>query len=41
MPPLVIHHDRAKHELGGCPRPAETAIADTVENLRERGELPE
>jgi len=40
-PRLVIHNDRAKNELGWRPRPAETTIADTVENLRERGDLPE
>jgi nucleoside-diphosphate-sugar epimerase len=41
LPRLVIHNDRAKDELGWRPRPAETTIADTVENLRERGELPQ
>jgi len=40
LPPLVIHNDRAKEELGWRPRPVEETIADTVENLRERGELP-
>lgn len=39
-PPLVIRNDRAKHELGWRPRPVEETIDDTVENLRERGELP-
>jgi nucleoside-diphosphate-sugar epimerase len=39
-PPLVIRNDRAKRELGWRPRPLEETIADTVENLRERGELP-
>jgi dihydroflavonol-4-reductase len=39
-PPLVIRNDRAKEELGWRPRPVEETIADTVENLRERGELP-
>ncbi len=39
LPPLVIHHDRAKEELGWRPRPAETTIVDTVESLRDRGEL--
>jgi len=34
----VIHNDRAKGELGGRPRPAETTIVDTVESLRDRGE---
>jgi len=38
-PRLIIHNDRAKDELGWRPRPAETTIVDTVENLRERGEL--
>lgn len=41
LPRLVIHNDRAKDELGWRPRPAETTIADTVESLRERGELKE
>jgi dihydroflavonol-4-reductase len=41
LPRLVIHNDRAKDELGWRPRPAETTIVDTVESLRERGELPE
>ena len=41
LPRLVIRNDRAKNELGWRPRPAETTIADTVENLRDRGELPE
>jgi dihydroflavonol-4-reductase len=40
-PRLVIHNDRAKDELGWRPRPAETTIVDTVENLRDRGELAE
>lgn len=39
-PPLVIRNDRAKRELGWRPRPLEETIDDTVENLRERGELP-
>jgi len=38
-PPLVIRNDRAKRELGWRPRPVEETIADTVENLLERGEL--
>ena len=38
-PRLVIHNDRAKNELGWRPRPAEDTITDTVDNLRERGEL--
>jgi len=36
----VIHNDRAKEELGWRPRPLETTIVDTVESLRDRGELP-
>jgi nucleoside-diphosphate-sugar epimerase len=36
---LTIHNDRAKNELGWRPRPAEDTITDTVDNLRERGEL--
>jgi dihydroflavonol-4-reductase len=40
-PPMVIHNDRAKNELGWRPRPVEATIVDTVENLRDRGELPE
>ena len=40
LPPLVIHNDRAREELGWRPRPVEETIVDTVENLRERGELP-
>jgi nucleoside-diphosphate-sugar epimerase len=39
LPRPVIHNDRAKNELGWRPRPAETTIVDTVENLRERGDL--
>jgi nucleoside-diphosphate-sugar epimerase len=38
-PRLTIHNDRAKNELGWRPRPAEETITDTVDNLRERGEL--
>jgi dihydroflavonol-4-reductase len=40
LPRLVIHNDRAKNELGWRPRPLETTIVDTVEDLRDRGELP-
>jgi dihydroflavonol-4-reductase len=40
LPRQVIHNDRAKRELGWRPRPVETTIVDTVENLRERGDLP-
>jgi dihydroflavonol-4-reductase len=38
-PRLIIHNDRAKDELGWRPRPAEDTITDTVDNLRQRGEL--
>ena len=39
LPPMVIHNERAKEELGWRPRPVAATIADTVENLRERGAL--
>lgn len=39
LPPLVIHNERAKSELGLAPRPAETTLVDTVEDMRERGML--
>lgn len=39
LPPLVIHNERAKAELGFAPRGAETTIVETVENMRERGML--
>jgi nucleoside-diphosphate-sugar epimerase len=39
LPPLVIHNERAKAELGFEPRPAETTIVETVESMRERGML--
>ena len=38
-PPLVIHNDRAKAELGFAPRPAETTIVETAESLRDLGLL--
>jgi nucleoside-diphosphate-sugar epimerase len=41
LPRLVIHNDRAKEELGWHPRPLAETIADTVENLRDRGALAE
>jgi nucleoside-diphosphate-sugar epimerase len=41
LPRQVIHNDRAKAELGWRPRPLETTVVDTVENLRARGELGE
>ena len=37
--PLTIHNDRAKHELGWQPRPAETTIIETAESLRYLGLL--
>jgi dihydroflavonol-4-reductase len=40
LPPMVIHNDRAREELGWRPRPVEATIADTVQSLVERGELP-
>jgi nucleoside-diphosphate-sugar epimerase len=38
-PQLVIHNDRARRELGWHPRPAETTIVETAENLRDLGLL--
>jgi nucleoside-diphosphate-sugar epimerase len=38
-PRLIIHNDRAKQELGWCPRPAETTIVETAESLRDLGLL--
>ncbi|MFC4456142.1 NAD-dependent epimerase/dehydratase family protein [Deinococcus sonorensis] len=38
-PPLVIHNDRAKRELGFRPRSAETTIIETAESLRDLGLL--
>ncbi|WP_182885923.1 SDR family oxidoreductase [Microbispora sp. H10885] len=38
-PRPVIHNDRARDELGWRPRPAETAIVQTAESLRELGLL--
>jgi nucleoside-diphosphate-sugar epimerase len=40
-PPLTIHNDRARQELGWRPRPAETTIVETAENLRDLGLLEE
>jgi dihydroflavonol-4-reductase len=37
--PLTIHNDRAKHELGWQPRPAETTIIETADSLRDLGLL--
>ncbi len=39
LPPLVIHNDRARDELGWRPRPAETTIVETAESLRDLGLL--
>jgi nucleoside-diphosphate-sugar epimerase len=41
LPPLVIHNDRARQELGWRPRPAETTIVDSAQNLRDLGLLEE
>jgi nucleoside-diphosphate-sugar epimerase len=38
-PRLIIHNDRARQELGWRPRPAETTIVETAENLRDLGLL--
>jgi nucleoside-diphosphate-sugar epimerase len=38
-PPLTIHNDRAKQELGWQPRPAETTIIETADSLRDLGLL--
>ena len=39
LPPLIIHNDRAKTELGFAPRPVETTIVQTAESLRDLGLL--
>ena len=39
LPPLVIHNERAKQELGFRPRPADETIIETVESLRDLGLL--
>jgi nucleoside-diphosphate-sugar epimerase len=39
LPNLVIRNERARKELGWHPRPAETTIIETAENLRDRGFL--
>ena len=39
LPPLIIHNDRARTELGFRPRPAETTIVETAESLRDLGLL--
>lgn len=41
LPPLVIHNDRAREELGWRPRPVETTIVETAESLRDLGLLEE
>jgi len=38
-PPMVIHNDRARRELGWRPRPAETTIVESAECLRDLGLL--
>ena len=38
-PPLTIHNDRAKQELGFRPRPVEETIVDTVVSMRDLGML--
>jgi nucleoside-diphosphate-sugar epimerase len=40
-PPLVIHNDRARTELGWRPRPLETTIVESAESLRDLGLLEE
>ncbi len=39
LPPLTIHNDRAKQELGWQPRPAQTTIVETADSLRDLGLL--
>lgn len=39
LPPLVIHNERAKSELGFATRPTEQTIIDTVESMLEQGML--
>jgi dihydroflavonol-4-reductase len=38
-PPLVIHNERARTELGFRPRPLETVIVESAESLRDLGLL--
>ena len=40
LPPLVIHNERARQELGFRPRPVEETIVDTVVSMRDLGMLP-
>lgn len=37
LPALVIHNDRAKHELGFRPRPARSTVVETAKSLRDLG----
>jgi nucleoside-diphosphate-sugar epimerase len=39
LPHPIIHNDRARNELGWRPRPVETTILDTVQSMRELGQL--
>lgn len=39
IPPLIIHNERAKAELGFAPRPAEQTIVETVDGMRAAGML--
>ncbi len=39
LPPLTIHNDRAKQELGWRPRAAKTTIVETAESLSDLGLL--
>lgn len=39
LPPLIIHNERAKAELGFAPRPAETTIVETVQSMIDAGML--
>ena len=39
LPPLIIHNERAKAELGFAPRPAETTIVETVQSMIDHGML--
>lgn len=39
LPPLVIHNERAKAELGFAPRSPQTTIVEMAEDMRERGML--
>ena len=40
LPPLPIHNERAKRELGFSPRPFEDTVVDTVVSMRDLGMLP-